>query len=471
MGAEKDIIIAVELGSTAIRAIAGRKEPDGTTQVLAIAQETATHAIRKGIVDNIDKTTQAIARVVNELNERLDIYTTRIYVGLSGQSLRTIKNQVPYKMTERVQIKNELIDQLKDINRSVIYPNCTILEDIPQEYHIGVRKVDDPVGMISDQIEANFVNIVAKSSLAENIEKCVKDAGLEIAEMFITPTCLAEFLLNENEKRSGCALVDIGGDTTTVSVYSEKILRHLVVIPLGGSNVTADITSKGVVAEEAEKLKLKHGTAYYEQTKERVAQQIDLGFDRTISDEDFEYITEARYKEIIANVWNHLKEYGDNLLSGIVLTGGSSKTRNMTQGFVEYTEYKRPIRLAKNTLTNITLASNVRKSEDDNLLSLMALLLKGNETCVGEAPKKNEQEAVQEVISFEEEENTVSVTETTEEPEVVEEPKTQETEEEKQNEEVKEQPKKKKEKKPSEPFTKKLGRFWDKINEMLTDEG
>ena len=110
MGAEKDIIVAVELGSTAIRAIAGKREPDGTMRILAIAQEETTDSIRKGLVDNIDKTTQAISHVVKKINEELGIYVTRVFVGLSGQSLRTMENKVPYQFAGNTIITNDVID-------------------------------------------------------------------------------------------------------------------------------------------------------------------------------------------------------------------------------------------------------------------------------------------------------------------------------------------------------------------------
>ena len=108
MGAEKDIIVAVELGSTAIRAIAGKRLPDGTMQVLAISQEETTDSIRKGLVDNIDKTTQAISHVVRKINEELGIRVTRVFVGLSGQSLRTMENKVPYQFAEKTIINNDI---------------------------------------------------------------------------------------------------------------------------------------------------------------------------------------------------------------------------------------------------------------------------------------------------------------------------------------------------------------------------
>ena len=386
MGAEKDIIVAVELGSTAIRAIAGKREPDGTMRILAIAQEETTDSIRKGLVDNIDKTTQAISHVVKKINEELGIYVTRVFVGLSGQSLRTMENKVPYQFAEKTIITNDVIDQLKEINNDVVYPQAKIHDVIPQEYRIGNRNVQDPVGMQCEHIEARFINVVARTGVSDNIERCIKNAGLEMADLFISPICLADCLLSANEKRSGCALVDMGADTTTISVYYSNILRHLVVIPLGGNNVTTDITTKSIEQGEAEQLKLKYGTAWHESEEEPSKNKIQISFDRTITEDELSNIIEARYEEIIVNIWAHIEPYKDKLLSGILLTGGASKAKNLTKAIKECTHSDKQIRLAKGLPLNITLAPNVHVTEDSNLYTLMALLLKGDQNCTGETP-------------------------------------------------------------------------------------
>lgn len=413
MGAEKDIIVAVELGSTAIRGIAGKREPDGTMRILAIAQEETKDCIRKGLVDNIDKTTQAISHVVKKINEELGISTKRVFMGLSGQSLRTLENKVPYQFAEKTLIDNKLIDQLKEINNGIVYPQAKIHDVIPQEYRIGNRFIQDPVGMQSEQIEARFVNVVARNGMSENIERCVRNAGLEVADLFISPICLADSLLSANEKRSGCALVDIGADTTTISVYYSNLLRHLVVIPLGGNNVTTDISTKSIEIGEAEELKLKYGTAWHESEEEPNKNKIQISFDRTITEGELNNITEARYEEIIVNIWAHIEPYKDKLLSGILLTGGASKAKNLAKAITEYTQTDKQIRFAKGLPLNIKLASNIHVPEDSNLNTLMALLLKGDQNCVGEAPE------ITEVSPVEAEEPAVGISTKEDEPAVV----------------------------------------------------
>ncbi len=419
MGAEKDIIIAVELASTAIRAIAGKREPDGSMQVLAFAQEESPNTIRKGVIDNIDKTTQALSRVVARLGEKLNVRVNSIYVGLGGQSLRSVHNRVLLQFDGLELLSHKTIDKMRDTNIGVVYPNADIKEVVPQEFTIGSRSVIDPVGMQAEAIEANFVNIIARTTLEENIRKCVTAAGLEVQEVFISPLCLANALLTANEKRSGCALVDMGADTTTVSVYVNNILRHLCVIPLGGSNVTSDITSLKVEAEEAEELKKKYGTAYRSDSEDKTGQKVSLSFGRTEDEEKLQEIVEARYEEIIANVCHHISAYKDKMLSGIILTGGAARIPDLPKAFSRQTGGDLNVRIAKGLPDNVNVSFGVQVGDPDRLYTLYSLLLAGKENCVGEVSE----DPVQKTFDFEKkEEPAPEIPETPEEPETQEEP-------------------------------------------------
>lgn len=442
MGAEKDIIVAVELASTAIRAIAGKKEPDGTVQILAVVQEGSVGTIHKGIVDNIDKTTQAIKQVVHQINEKAGIYTKRIYVGLAGQSLCSKKNVVTRQFTEKTQITHAIIDEMRDANMATEYPEAQILDMMPQEYRIANRQVTDPVGMQGESIEANFLNVVARTSLKENIEKCVHDAGYELAELLISPLCLADTLLTVNEKQSGCALVDMGAETTTVSVYDRDILRHLAVIPLGGVEVTADIASQSIETEEAEALKVKYGTTYRSKTGQQGSSSISLNHNRSIDELSLQEIIEARYEEIIRNIWKQIEGRSERLLSGIVFTGGASRVKDLTEGFGKHARTDKLTRVMKGLPEGFKLAHGVTIDEPDRLYTLMALLQRGDQPCVGEPPS-GEQE-----LPFDKEEIKIEQEPSPSTPEPEQEPEP---------------------KKPKESLGKKFGRLWDKMNMIFED--
>lgn len=445
MGAEKDIIIAVELASTAIRAIAGKREPDGSMQVLAFAQEESSNTIRKGIIDNIDKTTQALTRVTSTLGDKLGVRVKSIYIGLGGQSLRSVHNRVLLQFDGRELISHKTIDKMRDTNSGVVYPNAEIKEVVPQEYTMGSRSIVDPVGMQAEMLEANFINIIARTTLEENIRKCVKAAGLEVEEVLISPLCLANAMLSPSEKRTGCALVDIGADTTTVSVFANNILRHLCVIPLGGSNVTSDITSLKVEAEEAETLKKKYGTAYRSDSEDKTGQKVNLSFDRTEDEEKLQEIVEARYEEIIANVNHHILPYKERLPSGILITGGGARIPDLTIAFSKHEgSADLNVRLAKGLPDNVNISYGVQVGEPDRLYTLYALLLAGHENCVGELTES----PVQKTFDFEKKDEEPVEPETPETPEVPEKPSEPE--------------------KPKKPSA--LGRIWKTFEKMLSDD-
>lgn len=396
MGAEKEIIVALEFGTSSIRGIAGKKKPDGTIQILDIEQERTTDAIQRGVIYNIDKTTQAITNIVTRLGENLNIHIRRAYVGISGQSLHSDGNFISRGLEMKVKITPELVDNLMDNNRATQYTDAQILDVVPQEYVVGNRTIADPVGIQSDQIEARFLNIVAKNTLVENIQKCMRMAGIEIADMFIAPMTLADVLLSDSEKRSGCAMVDFGAGTTTVAVYNGNLLRHLVVIPLGGNNITSDIaTAHQMEFEEAEGLKRKYGIAYVAAESD-TPQQLSISNERTLSENELQNIIGARQEEIIANVWHQIENVSNTLLSGIIITGAAAQLRDMPEAIKHFTKFQR-VKVAKSLITTVDVGAGVTAPQGNSCDTLIALLMHGDTNCAdvredGEQESKAEEE-------------------------------------------------------------------------------
>ena len=385
--------MAVELGSAAIRAIAGRRQLDGNMHVMAVTQRSDEYAIRRGVVDNINRTTQALQDVVRQLGDRLGMQVTKVYVGLGGQSLHSVLNPIEYPMDQKNIITDEIIQRIDDMNRAQQYPNMDILQAEPQEYHIDSRAgVTTPVGMEAKNIKATFLNVLADVRLRNNIESSVENAGLRLAEddILISPLALGRHLLTEQERKSGCALVDIGAATTTIIVYSRNTLRHLVVIPLGSDNATADIVRFGAQAEDAESLKLKFGTAYCHEPREGEGgdeEMLNLSYDRSVSKRQLKEIVEARYQEIIANVWEHVSPYCDNQFAGIVFTGAGSRIADLADGFTKYTKTSKLVRVHRGLPADIVLDPGCGASDKDSFDTLYSLLLSGKEVCVSEKPK------------------------------------------------------------------------------------
>lgn len=388
-----DVIVAVELGSSSIRAIAGRRLPNGNIEVIGLADEPAQNCIHKGAVENIEKTTQAIASVIARLDLVAGGHIKSVYVGLGGQSLHSRKNSVKRQFPEVTQITSHMVDMMLDSNYNENYAGYNIHEVVQQESLVGNRLVEDPVGMQAESIEARFLNVVARAALEDNIRKCVKAAGLSVADILVSPLMLADAVLRPDEKRSGCAVVDIGAETTTITVYTKNILRHLIVLPIGGANVTQDIAAQKIEWDEAEMLKLKHGTAYRNDTVSD-EETIELNYGQKITTDKLLNIIEARYEEIAANAWHQIKPFSDMLLSGqVVLTGGVSRAKNLVPCFQFFAQCNKQVKIFKGLPDGIVTSPNVIIPEDGRYLTLMGLLLHGDQNCLAsKEPEKPKEE-------------------------------------------------------------------------------
>lgn len=392
--AANDFIVAIELGSSKIAGIAGKKLPDGSIQVLATAYENASDCIRKGVIYNLDKTTLCLTTIIKKLETALKsslgkVYIGKAYIGIGGQSLRTIRNTEVRHLEEKIKISQELIDELKDSNRAVPIVGYEILGVAPQEYKVGNDFLIDPVGVQTDHIEARFLNIIARNTLKQNIVQCCEDARIEIADDMddlIAPLALANVILSPTEKRSGCVLVDFGADTTTVSIYNNNILRHLAVIPLGGNNITKDICSQQIEEEDAELLKKQFGEAYIDLNVEEDETKVyTLENKCSIKASLLEDIVEARVNEILENVANQitLSGYDSKLLAGAILTGGGANLNKLEEAFKACTKIDK-VRIAKETSV---VLKGIELKKDCCNNTLIALLKAGKENCSLETPE------------------------------------------------------------------------------------
>jgi len=381
----KEFIVAIELGSSKMTGIAGMKNLDGSINVLAVVKEDSSSSIiRKGVVYNIDKTAQCLNNIVRKLQQQLKTEITQVYVGVGGQSIRSVRNIITKNLPEGSTVTNYMVDELEDANRSSNnYPDQEILDAAVQEYRVDSQLQIDPVGIQCTQLEGNFLNILQRKAFFKKLNQCFENAGINVADYYLAPLALADSVLTEAEKRSGCALVDIGADTTTVSVYSKNILRHLAVIPLGGSNITKDIASLQMEESEAEKMKLKYASAYTDNNDIDNSLHLPIDQDRQVESRKFIEIVEGRLEEIIENVWYQIpNDYYDKLLGGIILTGGGANMKNIEKAFQNHTHIDK-IRIAKFVTQTITSTNEDIKSHNGMMNTVLGLLAKGELNCAG----------------------------------------------------------------------------------------
>ena len=380
----KEFIVAIELGSTNIIGVAGKKNIDGSISILSVIKEDSTSCINKGVVYNIDKTVQCLTNIIKRLETSLKAKVAQVYVGVGGQSIRSVKNTLIKELPLDTVVTLDMVNELMDANRSMTYPAQEVLDAITQEYKVDAQYQLDPVGIQCTRLEANLLNILWKKSFYRNLNKCFDNAGIAIAEMYLAPLALADSVLTDAEKRVGCVLVDLGAETTTVSVYYRNILRHLAVIPLGGNNITIDIASLQMDDENAEKMKRKYASAYTDSKDIDENLKYSIDEDRQVDSKTFIEIVEARLEEIIKNVWYQVpSEYTDKLLGGFIITGGVSNMKNIDKAFKQHTGVDK-IRIAN--FVQETINSNIPEITAHNatMNTVLGLIAKGDMNCAGD---------------------------------------------------------------------------------------
>jgi len=342
MGKDK-IIVGLDIGTTKICAIVGRKNEYGKLEVLGMGKAVSDGVIR-GIVTNIDKTIHGIETAIKEAEEQSGINIRVVNVGIAGQHIKsTIHHGGITRSTSDDEITIEDINRLtNDMYRTVTPPGSEIIHVMPQDYYVDFEDgIMDPVGMSGVRLEADFHVITAQTNAINNVNKCVKRAGLEIENLILEPLASSLSVLSEEEKEAGVCLVDIGGGTTDIAIFHENIIRHTAVIPFGGNIITSDIKQGCLVMHhQAELLKTKFGKAIAEEANPNEIVSIPGLKNRPpkeISIKNLAHIIEARLEEIIELIHAEIitSGYENKLAGGVILTGGGAQMSCLKQ-LVEY---------------------------------------------------------------------------------------------------------------------------------------
>jgi len=341
---EKDkIIVGLDIGTTKICAIVGRKNEYGKLEVLGMGKAVSDGVVR-GIVTNIDKTVFGIESAIKEAEDQSGINIRIVNVGIAGQHIRsTIHHGGITRNSSDDEITIEDINRLtNDMYRTVTPPGSEIIHVMPQDYYVDFEDgIKDPVGISGVRLEADFHVITAQTNAINNVNKCVKRANLEIENLILEPLASSLAVLSEEEKEAGVCLVDIGGGTTDIAIFHENIIRHTAVIPFGGNIITTDIKQGCMVMHhQAELLKTKFGKAIAEEANPNEIVSIPGLKNRPpkeISIKNLAHIIEARMQDIVELVHAEIITSGfeDKLAGGIILTGGGAQL-SCTKQLVEY---------------------------------------------------------------------------------------------------------------------------------------
>ncbi len=332
-------VTAIDIGTTKIVAIVGKKNKEGLIEVLGVGKADS-QGVKRGVVLNIEETAIAIKEAVEKAQEMSGIQFLDVFVGIAGQHIKSIRNR-GYKHieTHEAEITQKDVDDLReDMYKIPIKAGEEIIHVIPQNYVVDNETgVKQPVGMSGRRLEGNFHIVIGQTTSAKNIKKCAKRAGLNVVSLILEPLASAEAVLTNDEKEAGVALVDIGGGTTDIAVFHDAIIRHTAVIPFGGNIVTNDIKEGcSILARHAEQLKTKFGLAMSELAPEDkfiTIPGISGREPKEISIKTLANIIEARLEEIIDAIHYEIQnsEFSEKLGAGIVLTGGGAMLRSITQ--------------------------------------------------------------------------------------------------------------------------------------------
>ena len=335
---EGKIIVGLDIGTTKVACIVGRKAENGKIEILGYGKTIST-GVKRGVVTNIFDTVEAIKTAVKQASDQSGVEINRVSVGIAGQHIKSLQHRgVLMRDSHDTEISEAELERLRnDTFKINMTPGEEIIDVIRQDTYVDGELATNPVGMLGNKIEANFHVIIGQTSAAKNIIKCIQSAGLDMDYMILEPIASAQAVLDDEEKDAGVVPVDIGGGTTDIAIFKDKKIQHTAVIPFGGTIITDDIcTGCSIIKHYAEEVKVKFGSALASENRDDEVVSIPgiRGREpKEISFKNLAHIIQARLEEIFELVnYEIQKAKSENqLIAGIVLTGGGAMMRHIQQ--------------------------------------------------------------------------------------------------------------------------------------------
>jgi len=383
MNHEQPIIVGLDIGTTKIAAIAGRKNEYGKLEILGFGRANS-NGVKHGQVLNIDETIKAIQVALDNCyasNPNLEI--SEVYVGIAGHHIKSLQTRgdIVRQNTEDEITRREIDQLIADQYKTYIPAGDQIIDVIPQEFTVdNFQNIPNPIGYGGVKVGANFHIITGDKNAIRNINRAVEKSNLHTKDLVLQPLASAAAVMGQEDLEAGVAIVDIGGGTTDLAVFYEGILKHTAVIPFGGENITNDIkTGLGVLKTQAEQMKVQFGSALSNEAKANAYITIPglRGMPaKEISVKNLANIIQARMSEIMDFVTYHLKQVGlDNraLNGGIVMTGGGSQLRHL----IQLTEYVTGLNARIGYPTEHLAAGHIEELAKPTYSTCIGLILKG----------------------------------------------------------------------------------------------
>jgi len=346
---EKNLIVGLDIGTSKVVAIVGEITPDNEVEIIGLGSHPS-RGLKKGVVVNIESTVQSIQRAVEEAELMSGCQIHSVYAGIAGSHVRSLNSHGIVAIRDK-EVTTVDVERVIDAARAVAIPaDQKILHILPQEFIIDEQEsIREPVGMSGVRLEAKVHMVTGAVSAAQNIIKCVRRCGLDVDDIILEQLASSHSVLMDDEKELGVCLVDIGGGTTDIAVFTEGAIRHTAVIPIAGDQVTNDIAvALRTPTQYAEEIKIKYACALTQLANaDETIEVPSVGErpDRRLARQTLAEVVEPRYEELFTLIQAELRRSGfeDLCAAGIVLTGGSSKM----EGAVELAEeiFHMPVRL------------------------------------------------------------------------------------------------------------------------------
>lgn len=394
-----DFIAAIDLGTSHLVGMVGTKNAAGSLSIIAYEVENSATCIRRGCVYNVEETANKIKRLILKLENKLHgTKIGQVYVGIGGQSLRSIEHTVPKILGTDGVVTEEVIQSLYQECCNYQPDMLDVMAAVSPMYYLDDKPEANPVGIPCKRIEARYKLIVGRPSLKRYVINSISErAKVDIAGIVVSPLALADVVLSEDEKDLGCALIGFGAGVTTLTVFKGGQLVNLSVIPFGSNLITKDLTSLHLVESEAEQVKLTYGSATMERDSDitiQVNSADGMGY-REIKLSDLNNVVEARMKEILENVYARLEATGvmGSLGAGIVITGGAAGLKNLP-GVIS-NHLKMEVRYS--SVRKGIVESGEMVANNPGYAVAVGLLMQGNKNCAAYIPPKPEPQPEPEV--------------------------------------------------------------------------
>ena len=334
---EENMIVALDIGTSKVVAIVGAVSSNGELEIVGTGMHSSS-GLKKGVVVNIEATVNSIQRAIEEAELMAGCSIHSVYAGIAGSHIRSLNSHGIVAIRDR-EVQPLDVDRVIDAARAVAIPaDQEILHVLPQEYIIDEQEgVHEPIGMSGVRLEAKVHLVTCAANAAQNIKKCIRRCGLEVDEVVLEQLASSHAVLTEDEKQLGVALVDIGGGTTDIAIFTEGAIRHTGVIPIAGDQVTNDIAmALRTPTPHAEDLKIKYACALAKLARPEETVKVPSVGDREARDMSRQLLAEVvepRYDELFTLVQAELRRSGfeELLAAGVVLTGGTSKMEGVTE--------------------------------------------------------------------------------------------------------------------------------------------